>query len=143
MGDRVLLYQPISTDLYVALGALFQAGLTAVFIDPGMDRAQLDRAATMLAPRGFLATPRAHLLRLLSPTIRRIPIQFTTGKWPLLGAQRWGNYAQLALHASPQEAMVPCEESTPALITVTSGSTGMPKFATRTHGFLRRQHTAI
>ena len=39
--------------------------------------------------------------------------------------------------------MAACDEETPALITVTSGSTGTPKFATRTHGFLRRQHQAI
>jgi olefin beta-lactone synthetase len=142
-GDRVLIYQPISTDLYVALGSLFHAGLTAVFIDPGMDRTQLARAASLLAPRGFLATPRAHLLRLLSPAIRRIPIHFTTGTWPLPGARRWANYAHLPPVFSPQETMVPCGEETPALITVTSGSTGTPKFATRTHGFLRRQHAAI
>ncbi|MCC6458759.1 MAG: AMP-binding protein [Caldilineaceae bacterium] len=136
-GDRVLVYQPISADLYVALGALFQAGLTAVFIDPGMDRVQLERAAALLAPRGFLATPRAHLLRLISPAIRRIPVHFTTGKWPLPGARRWGQ----KLHPEPE--MADCGEETPALITVTSGSTGTPKFATRTHGFLRRQHEAI
>lgn len=143
VGDRVLVYQPISADLYVALGALFHAGLTAVFIDPGMDRTQLARAATQLAPCGFLATPRAHLLRLISPQIRSIPIRFTTGKWPLPGARRWAKVAHLPTPAIPLETMVPCEETTPALITVTSGSTGMPKYATRTHGFLHRQHAAI
>lgn len=172
-GDRVLVYQPISAELYVALGALFQAGLTAVFIDPGMDRIQLERAAAMLAPRGFLATPRAHLLRLLSPTIRRIPTNFTTGKWPLPGARRWqklrpeptgdrtlsSRFPLSGLNVPipnqigeggdgvagvgfPGE-IHPCNDETPALITVTSGSTGTPKFATRTHGFLRRQHQAI
>lgn len=139
-GDRVLVYQPISAELYVALGALFQAGLTVVFIDPGMDRAQLERAASVLAPAGFLATPRAHLLRLLSPGVRRIPIRFTTGAWPLPGAQRWSKYSRLP--ATSAEPMT-CDDETPALITVTSGSTGTPKFATRTHGFLRRQHEAI
>jgi acyl-CoA synthetase (AMP-forming)/AMP-acid ligase II len=140
-GDRVLVYQPISAALYIALGALFHAGLTVVFIDPGMDRTQLERAAALLAPRGFLATPRAHLLRLLSPTIRRIPIRFTTGDWPLPGASRWSDATRLpATSAPPIHA---CDDETPALITVTSGSTGTPKFATRTHAFLRRQHQAI
>ncbi len=143
VGDRVLVYQPISAGLYVALGALFHAGLTAVFIDPGMDRTQLARAATELAPRGFLATPRAHLLRLLSPQIRHIPISFTTGKWPIPGARCWANFAHLPTPADPLATMAPCEDETPALITVTSGSTGRPKFATRTHGFLQRQHEAI
>jgi acyl-CoA synthetase (AMP-forming)/AMP-acid ligase II len=140
-GARVLVYQPISAELYVALGALFYAGLTVVFIDPGMRGDQLKRAATTLAPRGLLAAPRGHLLRLLSPAIRHIPIRFTTGVWPLPGARRWGDYARLAAIAAPP--MVECSDETPGLITVTSGSTGTPKFATRTHGFLRRQHQAI
>lgn len=140
-GDAVLVYQPISAELYVALGALFYAGMTVVFIDPGMRGEQLDRAATALAPRGFLATPRAHLLRLLSPAIRRIPIQFSTGQWPLPGARRWHGYARCAVSDAPPMAV--CDEESPALVTVTSGSTGTPKFATRSHGFLRRQHRAI
>lgn len=139
-GDRVLVYQPISTDLYIALGALFHAGMTVVFIDPGMDRSQLGRAANVLAPRGFLATPRAHLLRLLSHAIRHIPINFTTGSWSLPGAQRWGHHKHFSSAPPP---LYDCDVETPALITVTSGSTGTPKFATRTHGFLRRQHQAI
>lgn len=140
-GDRVLVYQPISAALYGALGALFHAGLTVVFIDPGMARAQVERAAHVLAPRGFLATPRAHLLRLIAPAIWRIPIRFTTGAWPLPGAQRW----QTDTQATGDDVAPPvaCGDETPALITVTSGSTGAPKFATRTHGFLRRQHEAI
>lgn len=143
-GDRVLLYQPISTALYVALGAVFYAGLTALFIDPGMRGEQLERAATMLAPRAFIATPRAHLLRLLSPSIRRIPVHFTTGSWPLPGAKRWqSNPSAMSSLKSPMLPMVERSEDDPALITVTSGSTGIPKFATRTHGFLRRQHQAI
>lgn len=140
-GDRVLVYQPISTDLYVALGALFHVGLTVIFIDPGMERGQLERAATALAPRGFLATPRAHLLRIISPAIRRIPIRFTTGHWPLPGARRWVQYANFPDSSPPPMAEI--DKQTPALITVTSGSTGTPKFTTRTHGFLRRQHQAI
>ena len=140
-GDAVLVYQPISADLYRALGALFHAGLTVVFIDPGMRGEQLERAANVLSPRGFLATPRAHLLRLLSPAIRRIPIKFTLGQWPVLGARRWHEYTRFAATDAPPLAV--CDEDTPALITVTSGSTGTPKFATRTHGFLRRQHRAI
>ena len=140
-GDAVLVYPPISAELYVALGALFYAGMRVVFIDPGMRGEQLDRAATVLSPRGFMATPRAHLLRLLSPAIRRIPIKFSTGQWPLPGARRWHGYARCAV--SDAHPLAACGDDAPALITVTSGSTGTPKFATRSHGFLRRQHRAI
>jgi acyl-CoA synthetase (AMP-forming)/AMP-acid ligase II len=141
VGDRVLVYQPISAELYVALGALFHMGATVVFIDPGMRRDQLERAAVRLAPRGFLATPRAHLLRLLSPSIRKIPIRLTVGNWPLPGARRWNERTRRAFATIPP--MAECGDEAPALITVTSGSTGTPKFVTRTYGFLRRQHQAI
>lgn len=137
-GDRVLIFQPMSAALYTALGAIFQAGLTAVFIDPGMTRSQLERAAAGLAPRGFIATPRAHLLRLLSPTIRRIPVRFVTGL-AMPGATRWARHRGL----TPDAEIAMTDPDMPALITATSGSTGPIKFATRSHGFLRRQHHAI
>ena len=41
----------------------------------------------------------------------------------------------------PQNAK--CEESTPALLTFTSGATGQPKAAVRTHGFLVAQHHVL
>ena len=37
----------------------------------------------------------------------------------------------------------PCDPDTPAIITFTSGSTGEPKAAVRTHGFLIAQHRAL
>lgn len=137
-GDRVLLFQPMSVELYVAFGAILAHGLTAVFIDPGMARSQLDRAAAQLRPQAFLGPPRAHLLRLLSPAIRRIPHHFSHAAW-LPRTRRWQDYCRYA----PLGEVVPCADDTPALITVTSGTTGVPKFATRTHGFLCRQHAAI
>ena len=137
-GDRVLIFQPMSAALYTALGAIFQAGLTAVFIDPGMTRRQLDRAAAGLAPRGFIAGPRGHLLRAISPTIRRIPIRLSTGL-SLPGAQSWARLSGQV----PTTDIAEVDAATPALITATSGSTGPIKFAIRSHGFLRRQHEAI
>ena len=44
----------------------------------------------------------------------------------------------------PARAQVaPVDEQTPALVTFTSGSTGEPKAAVRTHGFLLAQHAVL
>lgn len=137
-GDRVLVFHPMSAELYIALGAIFHLGLVALFIDPGMGRAYIDRCCARAHPRGLLATPKAHLLRLLSRELRRIPVKFATG-WGAPGATRWTRRADFA----PLEIRFPAQEDTPALATFTSGSTGAPKLAVRTHGFLRRQHAVL
>jgi olefin beta-lactone synthetase len=137
-GDRVLIFLPMSAELYVALAGIFSAGLVALFMDPGQGQAQLEAACQQLPPRALLATPKAHLLRLVSPALRRIPIQFATG-WGVPGARRWSAYQRLTQEASP----VACPAETPALITLTSGSTGQPKATVRSHGFLQAQHTVL
>jgi olefin beta-lactone synthetase len=137
-GDRVLVFHPMSAELYVALGALFRLGLVALFIDPGMGRAHIDRCCARANPQGLLATPKAHLLRLLSPQLRRIPVKFATG-WGAPGATRWAHRAGYA----PHESLFTAHDDSPALATFTSGSTGAPKLAVRTHGFLQRQHEVL
>src|SRR5262249_35781736 len=77
----------------------------------------------------------AHLLRLWSPALRRIPVKFVIGL-PVPGAVRWSRAAGLP----PRDETQPCTPETPALLTFTSGSTGQPKAAVRTHGFLLAQH---
>jgi olefin beta-lactone synthetase len=136
-GNRLLLFHPMAASLYVALGALFHQGLTAIFIDPAMGRTHIERCAALAKPDGLLATPKAHLLRLVSPTIRSIPIKYSTGGW-LPGARRWAKWQEC-----PPAAAVQVTTSTPALATFTSGSTGAPKLAIRTHGLLAAQHAAL
>ncbi|HEY9640408.1 MAG TPA: AMP-binding protein, partial [Coleofasciculaceae cyanobacterium] len=58
------------------------------------------------------------------------------------GAKRW-SLTQPSLGLPPVDAIAPCSASTPALLTFTSGSTGQPKAALRTHGFLRAQHRSL
>ena len=137
-GDRILLFHPMATELYVALGAIFRLGMTALFVDPSAGREHIDRCCRLAQPAALLATPKAHFLRLTSSELRRIPVKFATGMGAP-GAVRWARREDMA----PDDAIEDCAAETPALATFTSGSTGLPKMAVRSHGFLRQQHHAL
>jgi olefin beta-lactone synthetase len=137
-GDAVLVFQPMSVELYVALLAVFRLGLIAMFLDPSAGREHIERCCALHAPRGFIAGTKAHLLRLLSAALRRIPFQFVIGL-PVPGAVRWSRADSLP----PRQQIEPVSPETAALLTFTSGSTGQPKAAVRSHGFLLAQHRAL
>ena len=135
--QAVLVFVPMSADLYVALLALFRLGAVALFLDPSAGREHIERCCARWAPDALLAISKAHLLRLRSRALRRIPIKASIGCW-VPGARRWPgrwrNDASAANLAQPEDA---------ALVTFTSGSTGVPKAALRTHRFLLAQHRAL
>lgn len=134
-GDAVLVFHPMSAELYVALLALFRLRLVAMFLDP---RAHIEQCCALHQPRALIAGTKAHLLRLIVPALRRIPAKFVIG-FPVPGAVRWSAADRL----EPLDEIRACEPDTPALLTFTSGSTGQPKAAVRSHGFLLAQHRAL
>lgn len=140
-GDRAIVMIPMSLDLYGALLGVLRRGAVAVFVDPWIGTRRIASFAAFAEPRAFLGVPRSHLLRLLDRRLRRLPVTVTTGRrlgpWP---ARR--TLDELA--AGTEEAAVhPVSPGDPALITFTSGSSGTPKGADRTHGFLAAQHRAL
>lgn len=137
-GEAVLVFQPMSAELYVALLALFRLGATAMFLDPSAGVAHMEACCELQQPRALIALTRAHLLRLRSPALRRIPLKFAVGV-PVLGAWRWAGWRD----CTPLQELFPAAADTPALLTFTSGSTGQPKAAVRSHGFLRAQHRTL
>jgi olefin beta-lactone synthetase len=137
-GMRAVVVSPISIALYTTLIAMFRLRVTAVFVDPSSGRARLDACIRRVRPDAFIAVPRAHLLRLASSAVRTIPIKVAIGGW-VPGAHPIGR--RIADTVAP--AIGPCDADTPAIITFTSGSTGEPKAAVRTHGFLIAQHRAL
>jgi acyl-CoA synthetase (AMP-forming)/AMP-acid ligase II len=140
-GERVIVMVPMSIDLYVALLAVLQIGAVAVFVDPWIGVRQIAAFAAFAEPRAWIGVPRSHLLRLFSGALRSIPLSVTTGgRLGLLPARR----TLAELEAEPGDGAIhPIEPGSPALITFTSGSSGEPKGANRTHGFLLAQHCAL
>lgn len=128
-GDRVLVFVPMSTELYVVLLGVLHAGGAAVFVDAWADRRRLAAAVDAAAPKVFIGSRKAQLLRLISRQVRKIPSSFTPGQ--LISADA---AASPVAHVSGDA---------PALITFTTGTTGAPKAAERTHGFLVAQHEAL
>jgi acyl-CoA synthetase (AMP-forming)/AMP-acid ligase II len=137
-GDRVLVLQPMSADLYVALIALFRLGLVAMFVDPSAGMDHIGRCCALYPPSAFVGSPKAHLLRLLVPALRRVPRKFVIGP-PLPGAVPWSRSRTRV----PHETSHTIGPDAPALLTFTSGSTGQPKAALRTHAFLLAQHRVL
>ena len=135
--QAVLVFVPMSADLYVALLALFRLGAVALFLDPSAGREHIERCCERWAPDALLAISKAHLLRLSSRALRRIPIKVSVGCW-VLGARRWP-----ARWRNGSLATNVADPGDPALVTFTSGSTGAPKAAVRTHRFLLAQYRAL
>ena len=137
-GDRVLLFQPMSIELYVALLGLFRLGLVATVLDPSAGRRHVEQCCGIARPRAFLGPARAHLLRLYCRSLRRIERHFVTTGWAP-STIRWSRLERF----SPSNSIAACRSSDDALLTFTSGSTGKPKAAVRSHGFLRAQHSVL
>jgi acyl-CoA synthetase (AMP-forming)/AMP-acid ligase II len=129
-GDNVLVFVPMSASLYPILLGIFESGATAVFMDPSAGLAHLNVCSSLCRPKAFIGSAKAHLLRLVCSEMRGIPIAIHTKQ------------ALQTEDLAPDELPEP-DLTDPALMTFTSGSTGQPKAAVRTHGFLLAQHRAL
>lgn len=125
-GDRVLVFVPMSIDLYRTVLALFYIGATAVFLDEWVNKKRLEICCEIAHCKGFIAGAKVRLLALLSKELRAIPIKLNPNK------RKQGTLEPIDLKGD-----------TAALITFTTGSTGTPKAALRSHEFLNEQFKAL
>lgn len=140
-GERVILMVPMSPDLYTALLAVIRCGAVAVFVDPWIAMREIAAFSAFAEPAGFIGIPKSHLLRLLNRKLATLPLSISTGR-VFCGIPAKTSLGKAASHPPEMEpAAVSADD--PALITFTSGSSGIPKGANRTHGFLKAQHEAL
>ncbi len=128
-GDPVLVYVPPSVELYAILLALWWRGAIAVFADAWTTRHRMTQVAELIEPRLFIGIDRAKVLQWLNPALRGVP--------SLRAARLRGT--------SPVSGDAPhrVDPQKTALVTFTTGTTGPPKGADRSHAFLMTQHLTL
>ncbi|WP_050528598.1 AMP-binding protein [Pseudorhodobacter aquimaris] len=124
-GDRVLLAMRWDADLYAALAALWSLGATVVLPEPAMGLAGLRHAAKLEGVSAFCSSGAFGVLKFALPEL-----------WPL-------RHLRPTASRGPRPDLPAPQAEDIALISFTSGTSGLPKAIPRSHGFLDAQHHAI
>lgn len=135
-GDRVVIFVPMSVQLYQSMLAVLQNGAIAVFLEGWARRQHLAESVGELNPKAMISVERAFQFAGQIPQVDEIPHKINAFE------KTDKSLAQLAT-AEPRRDAEPVEGDETALITFTTGSSGRPKGANRTHRFLSGQHRAL
>ncbi|MGZ3770200.1 MAG: alpha/beta fold hydrolase [Bdellovibrio sp.] len=136
-GDRVIIFLPMSLDMYTAMFAVQKIGAIAVFLDSWARSHHLGASAECVGPKAMISFKMAFDLVEQVPEFKSMPIRVLYGP----GDKFTHKFEDLLKKESSPIAAVESEFT--ALITFTTGSTGKPKGANRTHRFLSAQHHAL
>jgi acyl-CoA synthetase (AMP-forming)/AMP-acid ligase II len=127
-GDKVLVLVPVCIDLYRIVLSLFYMGACPVFIDEWVSMDRLNQCCKVVNCTGLVADTKNLMLSYFVTELRNIRIK--------IPGRKKGTRACYG----PQATIPPNDT---ALITFTTGSTGIPKAADRTHAFLKAQFDAL
>jgi olefin beta-lactone synthetase len=153
-GDRVLMLQPISIDLFVSILAVFRIGATVLIVDVGAGRDKVNHAIDRAKPRAVIAAGKGIFATIALKSARLIKLKFSNGPilpgWNPIGQQNVFRSKRLRAGApvsavvnNTLEELEPVTAEHPALITLTSGTSGKAKLIVRSHEFLRTQLEAV
>ena len=139
-GDRVIIFLPMSMPMYVAMFAVQKLGAIAVFLDSWARSSHLGASATCATPKAMISHKAAFDLISNVTEFSTMLLRIVAGPGP--ANEYTASFEQL-LQTKDQVPIAAVTGVHSALITFTTGSSGTPKGANRTHRFLCAQHEAL
>ncbi|MBY0414648.1 MAG: AMP-binding protein, partial [Bdellovibrionales bacterium] len=140
-GDRVILFLPMSLYMYASMFALQKMGAIPTFLDSWARRDQMGVSAKVAAPAAMISADRAFTYLADVPEIAQIPIKIVAGA--VTSSIPYSARLEVLLLGKTPANTAAVEKEHTALITFTTGSSGTPKGADRSHRFLAAQHYAL
>ncbi|MDD5195576.1 MAG: AMP-binding protein, partial [Candidatus Omnitrophica bacterium] len=138
-GDRVIIFLPLSLELYVTMFAVQRIGAIAVFLDSWARKDHLGICAQVVSPEAMISFEKAFQLCAPIPKLSEIEVKIVIGPHE----KNYTSNLECLLTSQDWVDIEPVEANDTALITFTTGSSGAPKGADRTHRFLAAQHRAL
>ncbi len=138
-NDRVIVFVPISPQLYISIAALQRIGAIPVLLDSWSRQEQLVAIIQNSGPRGIIAP--AVWLQAFKNRLDSFGIDIRISADE--NSAESGVIELASLFAQRSQEIVPVKYDHTALITYTTGSSGTPKGANRMHRFLAAQHYAL
>ena len=140
-NDRVILFLPMSLYMYAAMFALQKMGAIPTFLDSWARRDQMGVSAQVANPSAMISADRAFMYLSEVPEISNIKIKIVAGE--VTSTIPYTARLEVMLQGKTYAEEVAVEKEHTALITFTTGSSGTPKGADRSHRFLAAQHYAL
>lgn len=141
-GHRVLLFMAPGMSLYVTLIALLASGMVPVLTERGMPRKTLRTTLAASGAKAVIGDIRVLRLWWLFPALWKMQRFSLSGSFPGISRLSCDSPVTNIAHDDAPHCE-PMQHDDNGLITYTSGSTGLPKGADRTHDSLIAQHLAI
>ena len=138
-GDRVIVFLPMVLNMYLALSALQRIGAIPVLLDSWTRHIHLKTCIDQVKPSAIISFDKAFILGRSIPELDTIPLKISVGST----TQKYSASLEELIHNSSILSITPVEQEDTALITFTTGSSGVPKGADRSHRFLAAQHYAL
>lgn len=138
-GDRIIIFVPLSLELYLTMFAVQRLGAIAVFLDSWARKDHLGVCAQVVQPKAMISFEKAFQLCAAVPELANIQVKIVLGPHE----KNYNSDLESLLKSTSLADVEPVESNDTALITFTTGSSGIPKGADRTHRFLAAQHRAL